>query len=632
VVTPPLVIVSSDRISNNTDFNVSVYPGKAAYDGDLSGAFGDGTILAYRFYDNATLPSGGYATDGGGLISTVTYSGIAGSSEFERGDVWTVTDPGALTGDIPGFSSTADFGGATTTISGGYNVNGTINLSSLINGTAYILVGGYDTPFTVSLTMSGAGQPNVVQSINIDPTTTRNLYVIAVEFDDPANVYTSISYSYTGSASNRSRFMGVVLDGEVVAGEITWSGLTTSAVTTNTADAAALSTSDLDDCILVWDTSDKGDTNTSDWTYSRVLGAQSAGSISSQLTNLTADTAYTWRFYGTNAVDESFSAAQTFATLLTDAQAPAFTNGAVVTDTLDITLGWDDNANTETGYLLTRSADGINYAAVTTLAPDTVFYQDSAPAPGTYYYRLAATNTANGSGTDAALCEATVPVPTPVIYALPSALMGESFNLSVYADKAAYDGGATEAVFGNNDVIDYRLVNNATMGAGGYANGAAGRISVMSAGSFNPNGVDFADVWTATDPGALSGGIPAFSSTADFGGTTQTLSGGNNVSGTVSLSHVIDGTFYVLCGSYNNDFSVTVTMSGPGQPDRVAVAAEPNGVAQRKTYAMGFPFVNSAKDYTSLSYTFTCSASNRSRFMGVILTGTDVSRTLMMFR
>ncbi|PXA04643.1 hypothetical protein DDZ13_05580 [Coraliomargarita sinensis] len=211
--TPEAVIADvsfsySELISSNSNFDLYVFPGKAGYSGDAGGAFGDGTVEAYAFFNNATTGFPGSVNkyvSGGSAVTMDTWSAVTDFADFDRGDVWTTNDPD---------SQAANYGGTTETISGAYEASGTIDISSYSSGTVYVLLGGYDTPFDLSLTMNGSGQDPVVDSMpQIDPPATRNLYVVAFDFENTGLAYDSITYAYTGSAANRSRFMGVVVDG-----------------------------------------------------------------------------------------------------------------------------------------------------------------------------------------------------------------------------------------------------------------------------------------------------------------------------------------------------------------------------------------------------------------------------------
>ncbi len=242
---------------------------------------------------------------------------------------------------------------------------------------------------------------------------------------------TAYSFIYTGDGSGDikfrigpiqtvGRFQGTIddltLSVPAVGGPIGWSAEATSAIDTNSALASATVDTNLTETVLVWDTSDQGTGSTNDWTFRQSLGPTNAGAVSGQLTSLAADTQYTWRFYGTNATTNGWCDATTFRTALGAAQTPVFTNATASIGR--ITLGWQDNTANETGYILRRSTSaGGPYATIATLGADTVTYSDSPLSAGTYHYRLAATNSANGSATDFADCETNATVVTEALFA-----------------------------------------------------------------------------------------------------------------------------------------------------------------------------------------------------------------------
>ena len=190
------------------------------------------------------------------------------------------------------------------------------------------------------------------------------------------------------------------------AGTGIWAHPGVSNITGNAARPHATVSTNLTDAVLVWDTSDKSTFRTSDWAYARSLGAWNAESVvTGQATNLQPNTAYTWRLYGTNATTNGWSVAYPFATALTAAQTPAFTNAVV--SGVDVELGWLDNAATETGYVLWRAETaGGPYTVIAKPSADTTSYTDVGLTMATmYYYQLSATNSGNGSSTDVAACQ-----------------------------------------------------------------------------------------------------------------------------------------------------------------------------------------------------------------------------------
>ena len=220
-----------------------------------------------------------------------------------------------------------------------------------------------------------------------------------------ANMLTE-SINSVGFAISNPTVEGTIESFSLSAGSISWDAETTSAVTTNSALAAATVSTNLTETVLIWDTLDQGITSTNVWTYRRSLGPSTPGVVSGQITNLTVDTRYAWRLYGINSFNEVWSQSSTFATTMSDAQKPVFTGSAALSPNI-IQLSWQDNASTETAYVLQRStSEGSGYATVAVLGADVNSYTDNIElAESTvYYYQLAATNKTNSSGTDFAMC------------------------------------------------------------------------------------------------------------------------------------------------------------------------------------------------------------------------------------
>ena len=225
-----------------------------------------------------------------------------------------------------------------------------------------------------------------------------------------------------------------------------FSDLAASNITTTSAVLYATSHSNLTSGAIVWDTSDQGATNVTDWTGTNSISGSTPGLVSGTATNLSPDTTYYYRFYGTNAVSNGWSLTTiTFATDLTVANLPAF---ATATSTHNsVTLTWVDNSDTESGFVLQRSTNGSSFTQLTVVGPNVTNYVDQAVAVGrTYYYRLAATNTLNESGTDFTACETNAP---------PTALSGdlifyESFEEPVVDGQVTTMPTGWESVTGND--------------------------------------------------------------------------------------------------------------------------------------------------------------------------------------
>jgi hypothetical protein len=206
-----LVEVSFDK----SEFNISVYPGKASYSGswvfdeivyESAGVFGDGTVLGYRFFNSDGLVLSSYADDGSGIVAPVVSPpdvDVGGSESWAN--VWTTTDPGV------DFVNSADITEDTLTRS--RNITGTIDISSLSLGTVYVIFGANRNWATVTLTMSGAGQTDIQAEYYIDPPNDKNrMWVSSFDFSD-AGGYETITYAYTYANADRCRFMGVIIDG-----------------------------------------------------------------------------------------------------------------------------------------------------------------------------------------------------------------------------------------------------------------------------------------------------------------------------------------------------------------------------------------------------------------------------------
>ncbi len=197
------VEVSFDKSS----FNVSVYPGNASYsnvDGTVTGDFGDGTVLGYRFFNSDGVVVSSYADDGTGIVAPVVSPPADDvGSGFSWAKVWTTTDPGV------DFANAADI--TSDTLARARNITGTIDISDLSSGKVYVIFGSYYVWTTVSLTMSGAGQTDVQAEYSIDPPNDKNrMWISSFDFSD-AKGYDTITYAYTHGTARRARFMGVIV-------------------------------------------------------------------------------------------------------------------------------------------------------------------------------------------------------------------------------------------------------------------------------------------------------------------------------------------------------------------------------------------------------------------------------------
>ena len=195
---------------NESVYNLSVFPGKAGYSNDtVSGVFGDGTVVDYRFFTADADAVWSWIDGGEGRIADITSppaANVAGAVNNSQNwpDVWVTGDP-----DV----DAADF--TTDTQAGAQNITGTIDVSGLGTGVLYFMHGTYHDAFALSLTMSGTGQPDIEAEYADDPENTVNMGWVTSFTFSTGGAYNTITYSYTNNDADgsRARFMGVIVDG-----------------------------------------------------------------------------------------------------------------------------------------------------------------------------------------------------------------------------------------------------------------------------------------------------------------------------------------------------------------------------------------------------------------------------------
>jgi hypothetical protein len=215
-----LTLGDVDRVSyNKSDFNISVNAGSGSYSGyweqlegdnksnptgvyeSVTGVFGDGTVLGYRFFNSDGTNINSYADDGSGIVSPATGTDISGNPE-SWANVWTASDPGV------DFANPANF--IDDTIAKGSGITGTIDISGLSEGTASVICGGLINDLALTLTMSGAGQEDLQAEYLWSAIDVHTISVVPFDFSDAAG-YDTLTYNYTMSTGRRGRFMGAVL-------------------------------------------------------------------------------------------------------------------------------------------------------------------------------------------------------------------------------------------------------------------------------------------------------------------------------------------------------------------------------------------------------------------------------------
>jgi len=209
-----------------------------------------------------------------------------------------------------------------------------------------------------------------------------------------------------------------------------------------------------------------------------------------------------------------------------------------------------------------------------------------------------------------------------------------NFDISVFPGKASYNDrgvGGTEPgtptftnTFGDGTVEDYNFFHSPSETIVSYADGGAGLISdaTSDAGNINGSGENWSNVWTTSDPGV------DFNTTKDFtnGSVPNTFARSADLTGTIDISGLESGTVYIPHGTYINQWDLTLTMTGDGQPDLVANDAQTsNGPGRNFGWITDFSFSNPGLLYDTIDYTYFNADrdGSRARFMGVILDGTS---------
>jgi len=123
-----------------------------------------------------------------------------------------------------------------------------------------------------------------------------------------------------------------------------------------------------------------------------------------------------------------------------------------------INLAWQDNSANETGFVIERSTDGVNFSVLASVAANTTIYDDLAVFGGfTYTYRIAAFN-ADGASGYSNTSSATVP-PNDTAPAAPSNLSASNVQQTTltltWTDNSNNESGftiqrATDSAFTKN--------------------------------------------------------------------------------------------------------------------------------------------------------------------------------------
>ena len=218
-------------------------------------------------------------------------------------------------------------------------------------------------------------------------------------------------------------------------------------------------------------------------------------------------------------------------------------------------------------------------------------------------------------------------------------------DISIIDGKAGYQGiggninsnttgepAPVSGLFGDGTVVDYRFVQgpadkNISLELITYASGSAGRIStIFATDAANIAGnQSMIQVWESSDPGTGFGGgsqvVPA--NPADY--TSNTMAGLADGGGTIDITNMTDGQIYFIAGGYGGTERLTLTMSGPGQPD-IIVQGDGSWPRPNRVHLHDWSFENADLLYDTITWNFYHADRDGSaaRFGGVVLDGNVV--------
>ena len=600
----------------------------------------------------------------------------------EWANVWVTTDPGAgtvFTGQRDAMPT--GVAGAARTFARASTVNGTIDISGMASGQVYIPVGSYNNGFSLTLTMTGSAADLVADYTVANGVigNSNNGWISEFSFTNEGQ-YDTINYEWRHNDidGSRARFQGVMLDGEEgLTGDVDSDGdllidlwedeffgdnngtvepgdLTAS---DGTGDADADGATDLQE------QNASSNPNVKDTDTDGLEDGEEINTYRSDPTLLDTDGDTLEDGEEVNVHGSDPTLVDTDGDTLTDDEetkagvdtfitdpAKGDTDDDGVRDDLDTEPNDPDNDNDGDGL---GNADETNVHGTDPLVGDSdsdgILDGEELEAGEDGFVTLPLEDDTDADGfkdgqevefgSDPTDSNST-PTGASVVALLDRVQVSANnanFDISVFPGSASYNDrgiGGTEPglptflnLLGDGTVLDYNFIGNDGTGSAltSYADGGQGLLPTPTAPPENVHGPgeDWANVWTVTDPGVDGFEYinPKDHNPTNAIGAANTFARCAEVTGTVDISGLDAGTLYFPHGTFVNQWTLTLTMTGTGQPDLVALDTQVgNGPSMNFGWITSFAFVNK-EGYDTITYNYTNSDrdGSRARFMGVIL-------------
>lgn len=430
-----------------------------------------------------TLNPGQFDTTGTQILAentggaALTFDGI----NFAAGTI------GMGTGDFDGFHEGDGAQNTDLARFGSYGTSGpsSVTLTGLTSGRIYrvqaLVYDGRGGLAGRTVIFDGISQG--VYSNGVPGVTWGNGLLVTGTFTADATTQNFNIEAFAGATSKGGQ-LNALLVHEFIPGTPVLAAPLVSGVTTTDALAATDLSVVAADVTLYWDTVDQG---VGTWTNSNPLGPQVTGPVSGAITSLTVDTLYFYRFRAVNTGaepdTEAWSAEGTSFVTALDGKAPADPVAATFSKT-EIDLTWTDNFNTETGFVIERSPNGIDtWTQAGTVPAGAQAFYDNNLVPGTpYYYRVSAQNAA-GLSAPSSVVSASTTAPDPGIAVQAWYRMGD-------AGQGTGNLPLDSSVNARHFTVKTGINTTITPNGGGYNNDAYYTFNAVDQSCYNSIGYD----------------------------------------------------------------------------------------------------------------------------------------------